>query len=918
MAEKKLSYNQIADSNLLDPLKKEIQDVINLLGNAENSLKDVIAEAAKLGKQTPLTSFENIEKREQAIKDTTTAIQQLDKVEKDRLKLEQRLSELSDSSIQKNFDLREQIRLQTKELRENAKVAAISIDPYKRLTEQTNIAQANFKRLAAQFGANSKEAKEARQEFDRLDEQLREVNDAARDGRRDVGRYEKGVEGLRKTFNRFAKTTVIIEIFKLLKNAVNANSEGVAEFEKIWVNVTATITVLADRLITVFNTLSARIQRFVLGIRIDFAEIGNVLGKNDELLEKLKKQYNDLEDDAKIDLSGIFDGIAEEIANLINLQQNLIDQTLAYRKQIAGLETDIANLIPTQSKLRAAFEDDSSSLEEQINAGVKFRESLRETQALEEEIASRKLQLAQQNAVANRFNVSSQEELAQATLEYNQLIADQAEELASTEREIQKLRDDAVQLNLDFYIDDFDNRKTVNERIIADETQTFATRRRLLNENLQGAEDAFDMEEAALNESLKQRGKAQLDFDELRQKSSSEEIARTIRESGISEPLAIRALEVLRERRTFLQDNAEAQRDLNDAEAESRLIQNDIILQQQALSRLQEKGVDMEMVLKDLSKARLQNEIDNIRAQIAAQEKARRDEINRRIRNGESIEDLVDTQSAELLRLNQELNDKLLEQDEEGYNERLAELQKFGEASQAIFSLIGDLFNERSEKRLAAIDEELQAEQRRIETLNTLAAQGNEDAENNLAITEARQRQLELEREQQIKRQQQAELALTAIQTYAGKVQAGNPNPLASTIADVQVLRAFVANLGSFFDGTEDTGTVANPIDSRGGRLAILHDNERVVDKANNRIIGKMSNTELANLAARERNRANRGDLYSEKVLNEIRQLNQLTRDKPNYMGTDYDSMAGMIIKTVKKGRRLERIHRKKGGIWGN
>lgn len=895
MAEKKLGYNQIADPNLLDPLKKEIKDVIDLLELTEKSLKGVIEEAAKLGKQTPLTSFENIEKREKAIKDTTIALQQLDKVEQDRIKLEGQLKKLEDGRTQANFNIREQIRLQTKELRDNAKEVNSNRNAYEQLTKDTNDAQKRLKALAAEFGANSDQAKEARKEFEQLDDRLREVNDAARDGRRDVGRYEKGVDALRKTFNRFARATIIIEIFKLLRDSVSANSEGIAEFQKIWINVTATITVLADRLITVFSTLSARIQRFVLGVRIDFAELGNVLGKNDEQIEDLRKQYNELAEDAETDLSGVFTGIGEEISDLIDLQQNLIDQTLDYRKEIAGLQTDIAELIPTQRELRAGFEDDSASLEEQIQAGVRFRKSLRETQQLEQEIAARRLELAQQNAIANRFNVSSQEELAQATLEFNQLIADQAEEIAATEREIQKLRDDVVQLNLDFYIDDFDNRKTVNERIIADETQTFATRKRLLEENLRGAEESFDREEAALNESLSQRGKAQLDFDELRNKSTSEEIARVIRESGISEPLAIRALEVLRERRTFLQDNAEAQRDLNDAEAESRLIQSDVLLQQEALNKLQERGVNLEMVLEELASARLQNEIENLREQLGVAEEG----------------------SARFIALNQELNDKLLEQDQEGYKKRLEELQKFGEAAGVAFQLIGDLFTERSEKRLEAIDEELAAEQERIQALNALAAQGNEDAENNLAITEARQRQLELEREQQIKRQQEAELALTAVQTYASKVQAGNPNPLASTISDVQVLRAFVANLGSFFGGTEDTGTVSNPIDSKGGRLAIIHDNERIIPKVENKIIGKMSNTELANLAAREKNRSTGGDVYSEKVFNEIKELKNITKNKPQYLGSDFDSASDMVTSNILKGRRLERRHRKTGGIWG-
>jgi len=196
MAESKpIKYSQIAEPNLLDPLKKELIEVNKLLGVTEESLKSVVEEAAKIAKQTPLTSFENLEKVEKGLKDTKTAVEQLDKVERDRKKLNDRIEELDDKRIKTNFDLREQIRLQTKVLRDNAKEAADSGNAYTKLTKATNEAQKDFKKLAAEFGANSKQAKTARDAFENLDEQLREINEAAKDGRRDVGRYEKGGEG---------------------------------------------------------------------------------------------------------------------------------------------------------------------------------------------------------------------------------------------------------------------------------------------------------------------------------------------------------------------------------------------------------------------------------------------------------------------------------------------------------------------------------------------------------------------------------------------------------------------------------------------------------------------------------------------------------------------------------------------------
>lgn len=898
---KPISYEQVAKPNLLDPLKKEIQEVDNALVAATDSLKALIAEAAKIAKATPLDSFENIEKVEKSIEDTTKAVKELDKIEKDRVKLQERLAQLDDERVKANFDLREQIRLQTKELRDNAKAAAESNNAYRVLVKRTNDAQAEFKKLAAEFGVNSKQAREARREFDRLDEELREVNKAAKDGRRDVGRYEQGVKSLTKTFKAFASATIVLKILELIQGSVAQNSEGAAEFEKIWVRITATFQVVSSRLIEAFQVIRNNFSSFVVNAQLQFAKLTNIFTDNEDEVKRLQEEYDELKKSNQ-DLGAVFAGVADEIQDLIDKNVEAIDKTLEYRKAILQNEEAIARQIGTQRELQAAFDNDASSLEEQIRAGVAYRDSLRETQALEADIARDRQMIAQLNARANPFSLEAREELAAANKELAELLADQAELVASTEREIQKLRDDATQLNLDFYIDDFDNRKTVNERIIADETQTFERRKQLLEENLRGAEASFDLQEEALNKSLRERGKAELDFDELRKRNSSEEIARVIREAGISEPLAIRALEVLRERRTFLQDNAEAQRDLNAAEAESRLIQDDIVLQQQALNKLQEEGVDLEMVLNDLSEQRLQNEIDNLKERIEAAEAG----------------------SAEAVRLNQELNDKLLEQDQARFDkekrlqeERIKELQKFGKAAQEAFSLLNDIFEERTEKRIEAIDNEIEAEEARAERLAELAAQGNEDAENNLALTEQRQAELELRRQRQIERQERQELAFAAIQTYAGKVQAGDPNPLASTISDISVLRAFINALPGFFEGTEDTGTVSNPLDSKGGRLAILHDNEKVFNKQDSKLIGKMSNREAAMIVNRERNKTKDSEKASTFVVKELRELKQITKDKPSYMGMDYDQVADAIIRKVQKGNKLERIHKKNGGIWG-
>lgn len=994
-----ISWSQIGKPNLLDPLKKELEEVNTLLDTTGETLKKVISESANIAKQTPLSSFDNLEKVEKSLKDAKKAVAELEKIERIRVKtlarvkeldagiaasskknaqailaqakalkaakgegdkmlnsyeklvksqkesekellrlttvfgensdevkeakkeylslteqvnkinavrkeeavqistvqkLQSKLNSLTDDSVKTEFELKEQIRLQTKELRDAAKAAAESEDSYKVLVRSTNEAQARFKTLAAQFGATSKQAKKAGKEFDALDKKLRKINEDAKDGRRDVGRYEKGVAKLEKTFNRVAKATLVLKVLELMQNAFSANSDGAAELEKVVVRLTTTITVFVSRLVDALPIMQAKFEEFILSVRIGILEATSWFGDNDDALKSLRKQYESISDVAKKDVSSAFKGMQQEIVELIDKKVQLIDDTLKYRKEIVSLENDINKLLPAQAKLRAQTEDDSASIEEQITARLAYRESLKSVFAIEERIAARRLKLAQDGAAANKDSVEAQEELSAASREYTELIAGQTEEIAANEKEINKLRSDATELNLDFYVDDAQNRIDTNQRIIDDETQTFARRRALIVENDKEREKANQLRADALNETLRRMGKAELDFESLRKSTSSEDIARQVRESGLSEQLAIRALEILRERRTELQDSEEAQRDLNEAEAESLRLQDDIALQEEALLKLKKRGVNLEKVLQALGEARLQSEIDNLQKRLAAAEKG----------------------SEEYIALNQELNDKLLQQDQNRINKQIKKLSDLGKASQEAFSLLGDIAQERSQKRVEAIEEELEAEEGRLEKLRELAAQGNEDAQNNIAITEQRQAQLELEREKQLARQKKSELALTAIQTYSGKVTSGEPNPLASTISDIAVLRAFVNTLPGFFEGTEDTGDKGVLSDKHGAITGFTHEHERVISAEHNKLIGDMSNAELARLAHKEKVKQS-GGISADEIVKELREIRKATQDKPVYLGADVDEIAGYLTRKVKTGQKLERIHTKTGGIWG-
>jgi len=145
-------------------------------------------------------------------------------------------------------------------------------------------------------------------------------------------------------------------------------------------------------------------------------------------------------------------------------------------------------------------------------------------------------------------------------------------------------------------------------------------------------------------------------------------------------------------------------------------------------------------------------------------------------------------------------------------------------------------------------------------------------------------------------------------------------------LSSTLIAKGIAKTIASFYDGTEDTGTVSGALDANGGRLAVLHDNERVVTKAQNAMIGDMSNDALANLAYDYRT----GNLMTDGQLNkssnngmvidnsglvmEIKGLRKELKEKPvqqvrvDQLGNLIETVYGNGIKTVTKHKNKRRI----------
>jgi hypothetical protein len=160
----------------------------------------------------------------------------------------------------------------------------------------------------------------------------------------------------------------------------------------------------------------------------------------------------------------------------------------------------------------------------------------------------------------------------------------------------------------------------------------------------------------------------------------------------------------------------------------------------------------------------------------------------------------------------------------------------------ASFEKLGNFVVEIFDKQAELSGKAVEQQQSNLDRANERAANG---LEANIAFEEQKLAEKQAE---QIKRQKEAKIAAEAVallNLVSAYAQSGDKNALQKGLTDWGILKGLSAILEGFYDGTEDTGTVSNGIDSKGGRLAILHNNERVVTKAQNKLLGGMSNEQL-------------------------------------------------------------------------
>lgn len=968
----KVTTDKVFEKGFAKEPTTQIEELAIALEKANDNLIELTGNTKKLGDVEVFDSFEVIEKANKAFIESNKLIKTHNELAKARERLAQEKQKTLQAEIKAEAELEKAIQQENKTRQEAEKILQQQIKTEqlvakgkrdeakeieriekikkRELAQQEKLNKKNaeqsrlsvklannlkdlkeqYKDLVLEEGFTAKGAKEIAKEITSLEKQLGKADKKLKDMKESGKDARLSIKGI-GTAIKISGIALLVGIIAKITAQFKSSREGALEFQKGLNRITAFIKVFGSSIITAFvgireilPALGATISNFFSTAskqaQILALDIASIFSSDaEEKANKLRKEIEELENsntglsEALDKITGSFDNYSERVDNVIEQNDILLDQTLKYTIEIENLERSLVKLTRQQELANSVADDATLGFQQRINASQEVARVNAQVAAAEFTIAEKRLQLSEaqiraelaQSGItaksrADILRVLKDQDLAlkvsdEASREFTDNFIAAAEartasEIANFEqsKQLRELEQDLRERDLDIFIDGFDNQKTINERRISNEKLTLAERRKILEETQRLSDDSLRRQV----ETLQMFTDEQIDINDLLATSDAVLLNQKIRSLGLSEILEGRLLEVIRDRRTATQDLTEANNELSESEIEANEIRQDIAAQQIALSETTNAK------LEDLDDSRTQNEINNLRKRL----------------------DAAKDGSIEALRLQQELNDKLLQAEQERVDKEAEAAQQRKDTLIAGIDAVAQSEQLASEERLKAIDKDIEAavnnQARLQEQLNRGVLDSSESlAEEEKAETQARAARLK-EEEQQKKIQAGFDIISALV--------AGGTDPAQAVPQTAAILAALPPILRSFKVGTENTGNKKGPgLDGLGAELAFIHPNERILTAEQNAIIPDgLSNWQAATILAQS---ANDNKPKTDKAINQPRfqmpkQTNDLLQkivDKPVYVGSDIDTATKIMRMMFKDNNSTIRNNQKlKGGIW--
>ncbi len=830
MANKVIERKDLVASNAITDITTETKALITALEKILTAQKEVL-------KNNPFKNSADVKAHNKVTQEANATTKALLATRK---KLEESRASGAVELAKEKIALQEQNKANKEAAKEKLKL----VDAYQKESKRLNELRKQYKALAVAEGKSTKETRKLQKEIGKLDKELKDVDASAGQFQRNVGDYPQVMGNAASSLAEVASTALTLSYaFDTVKGALDSSGEGSENTRKIT---------------SALGGVFSQTANVVSGAALDLWDYGSAVVSNTQSGKGLIESLTDTENQFKR-TDKATTNFVEKVKESVDAEVDLTEALIEVEKSMRPLEIRLSKLNGL-IEIQNSIAGDSTRTFEELNAAVLKGQELQVQRSAvlitiskkELDIAKERVRIAQLSSDGT-VSVALLDAETQAVIKLADAENALAVEMAENDKEIRQIRQDRLERDLDIFIDGFDNQKTINERIIANEKETLARRAELFEKTTELANKSFESQKKVLEE----LSKAGIDVDELLGLDATE-LQKRIRLLEQSEIIEGRTLEVIRERRTVLQDLEEAQADLNDSENEAFELRNDIISQQKKLS-------DSDF---DLEKARTNNKINEIKKQL------------------ESVKD----GSIEELRLNKELNDALIEQNETAEDEKKETNKKTAEEKEAQriddietvekgVNAISEAMNRASEQRLNGFDRETAENATALDRQERRAEQG---LENNAAALQAQQDKLEAQRAREQKDQERKQKILAYFNLAAEYAKDDANTAPFKALATIGVMESVTA----LFEQGTDQGVEADMSGSKvrstgkddylgrtkSGKAFLFDGREKIMGIQHSAALTDYSNQQIVDIVQN----SERGGLTASIALNDSRIVSRL------------------------------------------
>ena len=231
----KIKKEDIFDSNLFKGTTEEIKTMIEVVKTLKTEMISLLKVSQQALKSKP-TNSDGIRKQAEETQKVSQAEKNLIILEKERVKLVNKLNQASEKQAKNNARTKVRIQERNKALKQQAREELKLVGAYEKQSRTLNSLRKQYKDLLVQGKGNTKQARLLAKEVQNLDKKLKSVDAAAGQYQRNVGNYgNKLRSGFQSLMGAVGVTAGITGIVRGLRGAISV----VVDFDQAIANLGA-------------------------------------------------------------------------------------------------------------------------------------------------------------------------------------------------------------------------------------------------------------------------------------------------------------------------------------------------------------------------------------------------------------------------------------------------------------------------------------------------------------------------------------------------------------------------------------------------------------------------------------------------------------------------------------------------------